>query len=224
MQKLIPRRQLQNFDPSTIELVSPIFATSIVESQLSSTAHLFGLSELIRECGVRLSSCVGRNERKGILEKVKSGEWLLISERMGALNDAGARRCIPIGFSPRQLESEEVAGPGKWAFFSIDYDGVKNTAIIAANRLGSIGDQGRVFGSDGKDLANTTRTLIQQWVPLNDFEEHRIADSAIRRYGELRHTPQRFLEGEDKWQVGGKSWHWQPVTQDEAYEIKGGTK
>ncbi|WP_148050884.1 hypothetical protein [Pseudomonas canadensis] len=51
MQKLIPRRQLQNFDPSTIEVVSPIFATSIVESQLSSTAHLFGLSELIRECG-----------------------------------------------------------------------------------------------------------------------------------------------------------------------------
>lgn len=104
------------------------------------------MSELIRECGVRLSSCVGRNERKGILEKVKSGEWLLISERVGALNDAGARRCIPIGFSPRQLESEEVAGPGKWAFFSIDYDGVKNTAIRAANRLGSMGDQGRVFG------------------------------------------------------------------------------
>lgn len=132
MQKLIPRRQLQNFDPSTIERVSPFFATSIVESQLSSTAHLFGLSELIRECGVRLSSCVARNERKGILEKIKSGEWLLISERVGALNDAGARRCIPIGFSPRQLENEEAAGPGKWAFFSIDYDGVKNTAIIAA--------------------------------------------------------------------------------------------
>lgn len=224
MQKLIPRRQLQNFDPSTIELVSPFFATSIVESQLSSTGHLFGLSELIRECDVRLSSCVPWNERNGILEKIKSGEWLLISERVGALNDAGARRCIPVGFSPGRLESEEAAGPGKWTFFSIDYDGVKNTAIIAANRLGSMGDQGRVFGSDGKDLANTTRTLIQQWVPLNDFEEHRIADSAIRRYGELRHTPQRFLEGEDKWQVGGKSWHWQPVTPDEAYELKGGAK
>lgn len=222
MQKLIPRKQLQNFDPSTIEVVSPVFATSIVESQLSSTANLFGLSELIRECDVRLSSCVAWNKRNGILKKIKSGEWLLISERVGALNDAAARRCIPVGFSPDRLDSEEVAGPGKWAFFSIDYDGVKNTAIIAANRLGSMGDQGRVFGSDGKDLANTTRTLIQQWVPLNDFEEHRIADSAIRRYGELRHTPQRFLEGEDKWQVGGKSWHWQPVTPDEAYETRGG--
>lgn len=124
MQKLIPRGQLQSFDPSTIELVSPFFATSIVESHLSATSNLFGLSELIRECGV---------------------------------------------------------------------------------------------------LANTTRTLIQQWVVLNDFEEHRIADSAIRRYGELRRTPQRFLEGEDKWQVGGKSWHWQPVTPDEAYETKSGT-
>ena len=224
MQKLIPRRQLQNFDPSTIEPISPFFATSIVESQLSSTAHLFGLSEIIRECGVRLSSCVAWNERNGILGKIKSGEWLLISERVGALNDAYAGRCSPVGFSPGRLYSEEAAGPGKWAFFSIDYDGVKNTAVIAANRLGSMGDQGRVFGSDGKDLANTTRTLIQQWVPLNDFEEHRIADSAIRRYGELRYTPQRFLEGEDKWQVGGKSWHWQPVTPDEAYETRDGTK
>lgn len=221
MQKLISRRKLQSLDPSTIELVSPFFATSIVESHLSYTSGLSGLPELLHECGVRLSSCVAWNERNGILEKIKKGEWLLISERVDALNDVKARRCIPVGFSS---DSEEVVGPGKWAFFSIDYDGVKNTAIIAANRLGSMGDQGRIFGSDGKDLANTTRTLIQQWVPLNDFEEHRIADSAIRRYGELRHTPQRFLEGEDKWQVGGKSWHWQPVTPDEAYETKDSAK
>ncbi|GLH47018.1 hypothetical protein [Pseudomonas lactis] len=224
MQKLIPRGKLQSFDPSTIELISPFSATSIVEFHLPFTSGLLGLSELIKECDVGLNSCVNWKVRKTILDKIKSGEWLLVSERTGALNHLHAQRCIPSGFSSGRFESEEEVGPGKWAFFSIDYDAVKNTAIIAANRLGSMGDQGRVFGSDGKDLANTTRTLIQQWVPLNDFEEHRIADSAVRRYGELRHTPQRFLEGEDKWQIGGKSWHWQPVTPDEAYEKKEGAK
>lgn len=234
MQQLIPRERLKNHDASEIKCVSPIFATSIVERHLSSTSSLLGLPELVSECKVRLSSCVPWDKRKGILEKIKRGDWLLISltapkasgqECVGGGNDTAGGRCLPSHFFLGKPDTDETeVGPGKWAFFSIDYDGVKNTVVITANRLGSMGDQGRVFGSDGKDFANTTRTLVQQWVPLNGYEEHRIADSARRRYGELRHTHQRFLEGEDKWQVGGKSWHWQPVTPDEAYETKGDAK
>lgn len=44
--------------------------------------------------------------------------------------------------------------------------------------------------------------------------------SVERRYGELRQIKQRYLEGDDNWQQGGKSWHWQPVTPDTAYEYK----
>lgn len=83
MQKLIPRGKLQSFDPSTIELISPFSATSIVEFHLPFTSGLLGLSELIKECDVGLNSCVNWKGRKKILNKIKSGEWLLVSERTG---------------------------------------------------------------------------------------------------------------------------------------------
>ncbi|WP_233209089.1 DUF2345 domain-containing protein, partial [Erwinia sp. B116] len=47
---------------------------------------------------------------------------------------------------PRE-EKEE--GPGHWVTVDHDYHGLKNTAIMAINRLTSMGDEGRVFGSEG---------------------------------------------------------------------------
>ncbi|MFW0757279.1 hypothetical protein ACN1C3_21515 [Pseudomonas sp. H11T01] len=66
-----------------------------------------------------------------------------------------------------KLKPEE--GAGKWVLKEIDYDGVKNTFVMLANRLGSLGDEGRMLGSDGKDYTNTTRTLIQEWLPLAEM-------------------------------------------------------
>ena len=112
-------------------------------------------------------------------------------------------------------------GPGKWVTQETDYHGIQNTGQMFLNRLFSLGDEGRLFGSEGKDYENTQRTLIQEWVPLSAEEEHLRARSVVRRYGEVRRIEQTFLEGLDSWQVSGKSWHWQPVTANTVYEFEG---
>ncbi len=119
---------------------------------------------------------------------------------------------------PDELPAE---GPGFWITLDHDYQGVKNTAIMAINRLTSMGDEGRVFGSDGKDYMNTKRDKIQEWrsLPSNATEEI-TNTSAIHRYGAQRKITQTFLEGDDGWAVGGKSWHWMPVVADDVYEKK----
>ena len=119
---------------------------------------------------------------------------------------------------PDELPEE---GPGRWVTIDNDYHGLKNSAILAINRLTSMGDEGRVFGSDGKDYQNTKRDKIQQWKPLKEGAGDEMRQrSAIHRYGDKRIITQTYLEGEDSWAVGGKSWHWQPVTADEVYAKK----
>jgi len=46
------------------------------------------------------------------------------------------------------------------------------------------------------------------------------ASSAVHRYGEERRITKTFQEGDDAWAVGGKSWHWTPVTADQIFEKK----
>ena len=114
-----------------------------------------------------------------------------------------------------------TSGPGKWVTQEIDYDGMSNSVKMFMNRLGSLSDEGRVFGSEGKDYQNTTRTMIQVWQRLDESEQHLAQSSATYPYGQQRTITQRFLEGTDHWQVSGQSWHWQPVTADTVYERKG---
>ncbi|MFI8741034.1 type VI secretion system tip protein VgrG [Pseudomonas sp. NPDC077405] len=114
-----------------------------------------------------------------------------------------------------------TSGPGKWVTQEIDYDGMSNSVKMFMNRLGSLSDEGRVFGSEGKDYQNTTRTMIQVWQRLGESEQHLAQSSATYPYGQQRTVTQRFLEGTDHWQISGQSWHWQPVTADTVYERKG---
>ena len=65
-----------------------------------------------------------------------------------------------------------------------------------------------------------TGAMTQRWVRLDSRDDQLTHRSVERRYGELRHIKQRYMEGDDNWQVGGKSWHWQPVTPDVFYEYK----
>ncbi|WP_249215984.1 type VI secretion system tip protein VgrG [Citrobacter sp. JGM124] len=117
---------------------------------------------------------------------------------------------------PREQKDE---GPGHWVTVDHDYYGLKNTVIMAINRLISMGDEGRVFGSEGKDYMNTKRDKIQEWQPLpSDATDEIEQQSAVYRYGEQRKITQTFLEGDDTWAITGQSWHWQPTTADDVYE------
>ncbi|MCY1411133.1 hypothetical protein D9M71_265150 [compost metagenome] len=117
------------------------------------------------------------------------------------------------------LEETPKSGPGHWVTIDHDYHGLKNTALMLINRLTSMGDEGRLFGSEGKDYSNTKRDKIQQWKPLpDDAAEHLRAQSAIHKYGKERRISQTFLEGDDAWAVGGRSWYWQPGVADDVYE------
>ncbi|MEI2264068.1 type VI secretion system Vgr family protein [Erwinia sp. CGal63] len=118
-------------------------------------------------------------------------------------------------------DEEKEEGPGHWVTVEHDYHGLKNAAILAINRLTTMGDEGRLFGSEGKDYMNTKRDKIQEWRPLpSDATEDMRQRSAIHHYGERRKVTQTFLEGDDNWAVSGSSWHWQPATADEIYEEK----
>jgi type VI secretion system secreted protein VgrG len=118
-------------------------------------------------------------------------------------------------------DTQQDEGPGQWITVEHDYHGLKNTAIMAINRLTSMGDEGRLFGSEGKDFMNTKRDKIQEWHPLpSDAPEFVMEKSASHRYGEKRKITQTFLEGDDSWATGGKSWHWQPIIADDILEEK----
>mgnify|MGYP006964177379 CR=1 FL=1 len=95
-----------------------------------------------------------------------------------------------------------ITGRVTWKTVEDDYHGTKNVVIMAINRLTSMGDEGRVFGSDGKDYMNTSRDKIQRWTALpGDLDgESRVfisKKSVIRRYGEQRSIYQKYLESDD---------------------------
>lgn len=131
-------------------------------------------------------------------------------------------------FLEEEEEEEDVgagqeSGPGVWVTIDDDFHGLTNTVVLLANRVGSLGDEGRVAGSDGKDYKNTIRDKIQEWQALpDDAPAALIADSVVHKYGETRKIRQRYLEGDDKWTESGSSWHWQPVVADKVYELKNG--
>ncbi|MDD1151682.1 type VI secretion system tip protein VgrG [Pseudomonas sp. TNT2022 ID357] len=119
------------------------------------------------------------------------------------------------------LQAAPKEGPGQWVTIDNDYHGTQNLGVMLINRLTSMGDEGRLFGSDGKDYMNTTRDKIQEWQPLpGDANKWATDNSATHSYGETRKIKQRYLEGDDPLRVEGRSWHWQPVTADQVFEPK----
>ena len=147
-------------------------------------------------------------------------------EIFDGISDSSARTAPLYSSMPGEIsiefpDEQKEEGPGHWVTVDHDYHGLKNTAIIAINRLTSMGDTGRVIFSDGKDFMHTKRDKIQEWKPLpEDAHEDVVNNSAIHRYGEQRRITQTFLEGDDSWAVTGSSWYWMPTTADDVNENK----
>src|SRR3989344_680364 len=78
----------------------------------------------------------------------------------------------------------------------------------------------RYFAKSESLFQSFPRVMTQRWVRLDSRDDQLTYRSVERRYGDLRHIKQRYLEGDDNWLQGGKSWHWQPETPDVAYEYK----
>ena len=255
MERLIPCSEMKKYSLAHIE--SPFFASATVENSLFRPMEISGLTDLIKACGSSIVDCLYEPDRARILEKVKCGDWLLVSDDpfsplsedcFGTYSHLTGKEFSLAGFSLRRTESksEQVAegsflklpemlrptqnkpkfesGSGKWVTKDIDYDSVNNTFAVIINRAGTLADEGRLIFSDGKDFANTTRTIVQEWIPLDDDERSFETHSAKHAYGAIRHIKQRFLEADDEWQVTGKSWHWVPATADTVYERKTGEK
>ncbi|MGD8177462.1 hypothetical protein, partial [Marinimicrobium sp. ARAG 43.8] len=124
------------------------------------------------------------------------------------------------------LDEEEKAtsGPGKWQTTDVDKQGFRNLTQIIAIRLRTLGEEGRLWGSDGKDFEGTVQDVTQTWTSLSTAETQGLQENGLisveREYGEKRVIRQMYLEGGDDWKTNGKSWYWQPVVPNTVFEFK----
>ncbi|NIF17678.1 hypothetical protein [Pantoea sp. Cy-639] len=234
MKFLIPRQKASDYRSYGFE--KPFFAVSKVANALLRPYELPGLLDLIRECGSSPGECLRENPRLAILEKVEDADWLLacsepfspftpedtafwpmqLSRGEGRTEGKVKRESsqVPMSMSQRAINT----GPGKWVLKDIDHPVLWNVVAIVANRSGTIANEGSLIFSESKDWANTSRTLIHEWVRLDMNEGHFEAGSASHRYGGLKRTTQKYVESADHWALTGQSWHWVPVTANVIYE------
>jgi type VI secretion system secreted protein VgrG len=82
-----------------------------------------------------------------------------VTDRQGQTRNVHS--LLPGGLKIEFPDKTPASGPGHWVTVDHDYHGLKNTALMVLNRLTSMGEEGRVFGSEGKDYENTKRDKIQ---------------------------------------------------------------
>ncbi|MBC3474729.1 MAG: hypothetical protein ACOKSU_01540 [Pseudomonas sp.] len=217
---------------------TPFFAVYRVSESLLRPDDLPGLHELIQECGFSPHECLFEYAKNITLKKVGDGDWLLAcsepispfkpkraefwplhsshgQDYLESVTDSARAEVFSAGSNPT-----ETSGPGKWLLKVIDNDALWNILAIASNRTGTIANEGSMFFSDGKDWANTSRTLTHEWTRLADDEQHFESGSAVYRYGTLKKTVQKYVESDDNWAVKGLSWYWVPVTPNIIFERK----
>ncbi|MDH0746525.1 hypothetical protein N5D61_09225 [Pseudomonas sp. GD03842] len=228
MKKVIPRASARHYSLNSIE--SPLFAAFEVERALANPYDLEGLVELIDDAHIALSDCRLEYHKRSILERMERAEWLLVTDRpfkplkISELTGTAKFNLRSLSVAPALHVAKRMTltgGPGRWVTKGIEYDTARNAVFFAANWLTSRGDEGRMFLSEGKDYANTSRTVVQEWQPLMDGQMHLRDKSVSRYYGEQRRIGQQFVEAEDHWQISGTSWHWRPTIGNITYELKG---
>ncbi len=118
---------------------------------------------------------------------------------------------------PRQIFAE-------WLTTDININEGESIGQVLINRLKTLGDEGRMFGSKPADFENTTREITQEWQALTSDEVNNMNESnfvsAERTYGETKVIKQTYHKGKDDWHIKGKSYHWQPTVGDHVYEKK----
>ena len=67
------------------------------------------------------------------------------SQAMGAAPVPAMAKSLSAGATP-----VPASGPGRWVTTDNDYHGIKNTGVMFINRLTSMGDEGRLFGSTAR--------------------------------------------------------------------------
>lgn len=226
MDRLIRWNDVWKEDLPNVE--NPFLAASVVRGQLQSMGYvqrLRGLTELLIACSLYTNRKLDGDEVSIVTGRVESGEWLLLKREalspIRADENVYAKRCrsksSELFFGPAGSLS---FGPGKWKIMDVRRRKIASGAAFFGNFLASLSDEGRVFLSDGKDYANTTRVVTQKWVPLGDEELYIAESSAIFKYGEVKETVQIYVQGDDAWEVSGSVWYWRPVIADEVYDLK----
>lgn len=227
MEKIASWTDVRKEDLYKVE--DPFFAVSLIRDNLKSRGNVRevrGVTELLKECGLYYSSVSLMNDQiDRALRPVASGAWMLIKDEpfkpINTEENRYARICSRQNAGDFLINTvSEVSGPGKRKITSIRVNERASSAAFVANFLVSRGDEGRAFLSSGKDYANTTRTVIQEWVPLDTEERNFAFSSAIHRFGMERKVTQIYVEADDAWDVSGASWHWWPVVANEEYEFK----
>ncbi|MFC4241414.1 DUF2345 domain-containing protein, partial [Marinobacter oulmenensis] len=120
-------------------------------------------------------------------------------------------------------KEQKTAGPGKWVTTDVNKRGIRNFFQMLVKRTETIGDEGRLWGSDGKDFEGTVQDVTQTWTALSASETRALTEqglvSVTHTYGDTRVITQTYLEGPDDWHRSGKSWHWQPAVRREEFEF-----
>jgi hypothetical protein len=227
MKMVVPRGELYRYSACCVE--SSFFGQFEVRSALSRSRELPGLSDLIQDCGCTVSNYRTEIHNARIFTQIALGHWWVITEHpFSPLTEDELQKNSRFPFDRVKAEFFEnifkrsllSKGPGKWVLHRIEYSTARNAFMVMANRIGTLSEEGRVIGADGRDLANTARTMIHQWTPLAGNEQHLASRSVVRRYGEMRGVKQLYYENEENWQTSGVSFHWQPVTADVEFELR----
>lgn len=201
---------------------APFFALSIVSDVLEGRRAPLGVDPLSWLCDASTAWDLAKCNHEGVMKRVESAGLLLIRE--APFKPIDVKRFPHLSFCrPKEDFHGEIPvprGAGKWMTINIEYTSLITGVAFAANFLISLGDEGRVFLSDGKDFANTVRTVTQQWVALGEHEQGIARRSVSNRYGEQRKIRQMYVEADDNWQISGQSWHWRPAVANLVYEYK----
>lgn len=132
------------------QVENPFFAAPEVRQNLLSTRDLPGLLDLLKSCGFPTYRNSTGEEAERLLEHVKKGEWLLIKKHPFSPIDVNAYPLTNLCRSRNEFQCAAASplpapGPGKWQTTKVDIKKLASSLAFVANRVTSMGDEGRFF-------------------------------------------------------------------------------